>query len=140
MRKYQLDYEKSKEVYEKCKPHIHFKECYNNVFNVVTDYISTFRSSEWKVAYGFVEVMAKLYCRHCFIIDENGKAIDPTICTNTDPNTQREYLVMRTFDDIEEYFTAIEQENYFPALDKYLLANSIQAREWANKNGIILTG
>lgn len=79
-------YHKSKEIYESCKQNIAIKECYNNVFNVVTDYIGKFRNGEWQVAYGYVETMAGFYCRHCFIIDENNKVIDPTIHTNTDPN------------------------------------------------------
>ena len=140
MRKHYLDYEKTKEVYEYSKPHIEFKQCYNNVFNVVTDYIATFRSGEWKVAYGYVEVMSLVYCRHCFIVDESGKVIDPTICTNTDPNTDRDYLVMKIFDDIDEYFTAIERENYYPALDRTLKENTAAAQKWANENGVILTG
>lgn len=138
MRKHKLDYEKTKEVYRQCKPHIEFKQCYNNVFNTVTEHIATFRSGEWKVAYGFVEVMPLVYCRHCFIIDENGAVIDPTICTNTDPNTSREYLVMKKFDDIDEYFDAIEQENYYPALDKALRENAAQAQIWANNKGYLL--
>lgn len=138
MRKYHLDYEKSKEVYRGSKPHIKKNQCYNNMFNVVEDHAAIFRSGEWRVGYGFVEVMPLVYCRHCFIIDENGKTIDPTICTEADPNTLREYLAMKVFDDIDEYFTAIENENYFPALDKYLLVNYIQAQNWAKENGCIL--
>ena len=137
MKKYQLNYEKSKEVFEQCKPLIEFKQCYNNIFNVVTDYIATFRSGEWKVAYGYVEVMPLVYCRHCFILDKD-KAIDPTICTNTDPNINREYLVMKIFDDIDAYFYAIESENYFPALDLSLKEKGVQAQKWALENGYIL--
>ena len=140
MRKHYLDYEKTKEVYKQCKPHIEFKQCYNNVFNIVTDYIAAFRSGEWKVAYGYVEVMPLVYCRHCFIIDESGKVIDPTICTNTEPNINREDLVMKVYDDIDDYFSAIERENLYPALDKVLRENDAQAQKWANENGFILTG
>ena len=70
MREYFLDCEKSKEIYESCKRQIKFKQCYNNVFNVVTDYIGKFRNGEWKIAYGYVETMAGIYCRHCFIIKQ----------------------------------------------------------------------
>ena len=138
MRKYKLDYDKSKEIYKSCKSHIKIKECYNNIFNVVTDYISNFRSNKWKVAYGYTEVMPLLYCRHCFIIDENKNVIDPTICTNANPNINREYITIKIFDDIDEYFTAIERENYMPALDYYLKENAKTTQNKANKKGYIL--
>lgn len=140
MRKCFLDYDKSKAVYENCKQYIEIKKCYNNVFQVVTDYISQFRNGELKVAYGYVETMAGVYCRHCFIIDENSKVIDPTIHTNTDPNFYRTYLITKAFDDVDEYLNAIENENYMPALDIYLANETKQAQKWATNNGYILIG
>lgn len=136
MVKHLLDLEQSKAVYEYCKQHIEIKHCYNNIFEVVTDYISKFRSGEWKVAYGYVEVMAGLYCRHCFIINENGKVIDPTIFTQSDQR-DREYYVMTAFDDVDEYFSAIENEDYMPALERYLHESDQQAQKWALENGVI---
>ena len=138
--KYQLDYEKSKAVYEYCNDRLAVKQCYNNVFNVVTDYISKFRLGEWKVAYGYMTVFENVMCRHCFIIDENDKVIDPTIFTTTNICADREYISMKIFDDIDVYFNAIEQENYYPALDKHLRENVLQMQKWADKNGLILTG
>ena len=138
MRKYKLDYEKTKEVYERCEPHIEFKECYNNVFNTVTEYISNFRSGEWKVAYGYVETMPLLYCRHCFILDENNNVIDPTICTNTDPNIHREYITIQIYDDMDVYFADIERENYYPALCVGLKNQGLKAQKWARDNGYML--
>ena len=136
MRKYNLDLEQSKAVFENCKRHIQVKHCYNNVFEVVTDYISDFRAGKWKVAYGYTEVMAGLFCRHCFILDENGKVIDPTIYAQTEQR-DRAYYVMSVFDDIDEYFSAIENEDYLPALDKYFREQDKEATQWANENGII---
>lgn len=140
MRKHSLDLEQSKAVYEDCRQHIKVKHCYNNVFEVVTDYISNFRSGKWKVAYGFAEVMAGLYCCHCFILDEQDKAIDPTIYTQNEPHLQREYYVMFVFDDVDEYFNAIESEDYMPALDKHLREQDKQAQQWAKENGLIFVG
>lgn len=138
MREYQLDVEKSKDVFGKCERHIRLKHCYNNVFEVVTDYMTTFRSGEWKVAYGYVSVMANVFCRHCFVVDQNGKAIDPTIFTNTDPDFQRQYFAMKIFDDVDVYLDAIESEDYMPALGKYLRDDEKQAHEWANEKGYVL--
>lgn len=136
MVKHQLDLEQSKAVYEACKRHIQIKLCYNNIFEVVTDYMSKFRSGEWKTAYGYVEVMAELYCRHCFILNENGKVIDPTIFVQSEQR-DREYYVMFVFDDVDEYLSAIESDNYMPALEKYLHENDKQAQKWAIENGVI---
>lgn len=135
-----LDIEKSKAVFEYCKSRLAMKECYNNIFKVVTDYISKFRNDEWKVAYGYVTVFENVMCRHCFIIDEKGEVIDPTIFTTPHIDTDRQYITMKIFDDIDDYFNAIEQENYFPALDKTLRENAVQTQKWANENGYILTG
>lgn len=139
MRKCNLDLEQSKAVYEHCKRHIQVKHCYNNVFEVVTDYMSKFRSGEWKIAYGYTEVMAGLYCRHCFILDENDNVIDPTIFAQSEQRN-RAYYVMAVFEDVDEYLTAIENENYMPALDKHLRVQDKQAQQWAKENGIIFVG
>ena len=137
MLNYSLDIEKSKEVYEYFKDNLKIKECYNNVFNIFTLCPKTFRGGKWKIAYGYVSVLANLYCRHCFIIDNEGKVIDPTIFTSTEPNTQREYFVMATFNNTDEYLNAIENDNYMPALENYLRDKDKQAYEWANEKGYI---
>lgn len=137
MLNYSLDIEKSKEVYEYFKDNLRIKECYNNIFNLLTLCPKTFRNGKWKIAYGYVGVLANLYCRHCFIIDNEGKVIDPTIYTSSEPNTQREYYVMATFNNTDEYLNAIENDNYMPALENYLRDKDKQAYEWANEKGYI---
>lgn len=139
MRKYELDVEQSKEVYEVCRRHIQPKHCYNNIFESVTDYMSKFRDGTWKVAYGYTEVMAGLYCRHCFILD-NDKVIDPTVFTHSEPPTERTYFLMYAFDDVDEYFDAIEKNDYMPALDKHLRESDKEAVQWAKDNGYVFVG
>lgn len=139
MKKHTLDLEQSKAVYEYCKRHIQVKHCYNNVFEIVTDYMSKFRTGKWKIAYGYTEVMAGLFCRHCFVLDEHGKVIDATLFTQSEQR-DRAYYVMTVFDDVDEYLAAIESENYMPALEKYLREQDRQAQQWAQENGIILVG
>lgn len=80
------------------------KECYNNIFNVVTDYIPKFRCSLWRVAYGYMKVFDNVYCRHCFVIDENNKVIDPTLYTTERQDIDsKEYFASYIFDDINAY-------------------------------------
>lgn len=140
MLKYALDKEKSKEIYDYFKDRITVKECYNNVFNVVSASPKTFRSGKWKAAYVYMTVFENLLCRHCFIIGENGKVIDPTIFAASHIREDRQYFTMKVFDDIETFFEAIEQDNYYPALDRYLKDDSKAAQKWAAENGYILTG
>lgn len=140
MRKCQLDIEKSREVYESFKDYIKVKECYNNVYNVFELNLDFFREGKLKVAYGYVEVMAGLYCRHCFILDESGKVIDPTIFVQSEQRLQREYYVMAVFDDVDEYLTAIMDDDCMPALDRYFRERDKKAQEWAIDNGVIFVG
>ena len=139
MLKHALDLEQSKVVFEHCEKHLKQKHCYNNVFEVTTDYTSNFRAGKWRVAYGYTEVMTGLYCRHCFILNEGGEVIDPTIFCQTEQR-DRAYYTMFVFEDYDEYLTAIEGENYMPALDKYLREQDRQAQKWAKENGIIFVG
>lgn len=139
MIKYQLDYDKSKEVYELFKNEVKIKECYNNVFNVLTLNNTTFREGKWKVAYGYTETIPLVYCRHCFILDENNKVIDPTLFTNSE-QPHRQYYVMYAFDDVDEYLNAIENDNLMPALNGYLKEYEKSAYEWAKTEGIVLIG
>lgn len=140
MRKCQMNVDMSREVYEYFKDHIKLKECYNNVFNVFTLCPKTFRDGKWKVAYGYVEAMPLLYCRHCFILDEHGKVIDPTAFAHDEPQTQREYFVMTVFDDTDEYLNAIEENDLMPALDKYLREQDKKALQWAKDKEIVFVG
>lgn len=140
MRKYQLDIDKSREVYEYFKDEIKIKECYNNVFNIFTLCPRTFREGKWKIAYGYVEVMAGLFCRHCFIIDENENVLDPTNFAHEEPQLNRIYYVIAMFNDTDEYLSAIEQDDLLPALEKYLRDKDKQAQLWARENGVIFAG
>ncbi len=142
MKKHTLNVELSREVFEQFKDCIEPKMCYNNVFEVVTDYIEKFRSdnNKWKVCYGFVEVMFGLYCRHCFILDESGTVVDPTLFVQSKPPLEREYYVMYVFEDVDEYLTAIEKDDLLPALDKYLREQDRRAQGWARENGVIFVG
>lgn len=135
-----LNVSQSRTVYERCKKQLVMKECYNNIFKVTINYMSIFRSGKWKVAYGYMSVFENVMCRHCFIIDETGQVIDPTIFTPTSVNLDRKYLIMKIFDDIDEYFTALEQENHYPALEKYLKEHAIKMQKQANDTGFVLIG
>lgn len=140
MKRHTLNVELSQEVFEQFKDCIEPKMCYNNVFSVFDMNNKVFREGKWKIAYGYVEVMAGLYCRHCFILDESGTVVDPTLFVQSKPPLEREYYVMYVFEDVDEYLTAIEENDLLPALDKYLREQDRRAQGWARDNGVIFVG
>ena len=141
MDKYKLNAEKSKEVYNKNKIAYRMKECYINVFHAVCNNMDKVKTGKWKIAYGYISSIQNLLVRHCFIIDENDMVIDPTIyATILEHKEDSDYYVMYVFDNIEEYIYAIESENGYPALDRYLVEHTKQATKWAMKNGFLLVG
>ena len=140
MVEYIFDAEKSKEVFDISEKQIQVKQCYNNVFRVVTDNIHKFKSNQWRVAYGYTNILDNILCRHCFILDENNKVIDVTVYAKSTLDLDRKYYVMKIFEDINTYFDAIEKDEFYPALEFYLRAENKKANEWAMQNGFILTG
>lgn len=134
-----MDVTKSKELYETCKDRIEPKSCYNNVFAVLDYDNKPFREGTWRIGYGYVQVFENLYCRHCFIVD-NEKVIDPTTFTHKEPPTQRIYYVMYVFDDVDEYLSAVFDEDCMPALDLYLRDKDKAAQEWAKEHSLIFVG
>lgn len=138
MKSYKLNADKSKAVYDRGR--YEMKECYRNIFHAVTKYYSQFASGEWKVAYGYVTSIPGLLVRHCFIIDEAGEVIDPTIYTNPHCDTDRLYYAMYVFENIEKYARAIEREGGYPALCSTMRPCERRAQEWAAEHGFALCG
>ena len=73
MEQHFLDTELSETVYKKYKRHIKAKECYTNTFFVLSKEFSKFKSGEWRGAYGFVSSIDCVYCRHCVILERDGR-------------------------------------------------------------------
>lgn len=140
MEQYFLNSEQSRAVYSKYKKIIKPKECYTNVFNVLAQEFSKFESGEWRVAYGFVSSIECIYCRHSFILDKDNLVIDPTMCASDRDNTERVYYVMKVFDEIKDYISAIDSEEGYPSLGRYLRRAEMKAQEWGKQNGYIFIG
>lgn len=138
---YKIDFETSKTVYEKLKKLIEPKFCYNNVFYVVSHFLSKFNDGEWKVAYGYVKSVSSVYCRHCFVLDtESNLIIDPTTIAAGTSNNEKEYFIMKLFDTAEEYLSAIESDGNLPALDNFLMEQEIDAQKQAFEHGYLFIG
>ncbi|MFP7486445.1 hypothetical protein SFC65_19965 [Priestia filamentosa] len=130
---HQLNIQKSKEVYKALSHSIEIKQCYNNVYNVLTSrYRKQFSSRKWKIAYGYLSSIENIMVRHCFIIDEEGKAIDPTIiATNRlDRAEFPEYISFVVLDE-EEYIKELEEAHWYPTLYTSFQEEVGKALEWA---------
>ena len=81
MKEYILDYERSKQMYEAHKNIIEMKMCYMNIWNIAVSKELTrdFMKGKLKVAYGAMPSVVNTMVRHCFIVDDKGNAIDPTV-------------------------------------------------------------
>jgi hypothetical protein len=128
----------SKDIYKECSHAIKKKMCYNNVFNVLIYYGDKFRNNEWKVAYGYVDVIDGLMARHAFIVDENGKAIDPTLADRLEEGRDRKYVSFKIFDTLDEYLSTLEANDNEPALYDAFRTKEMKANEWASKKQLIL--
>lgn len=140
MEQYFLDTEQSCAVYNKYKKIIKPKECYTNIFSVLSQEFSKFESGEWRVAYGFVSSIDCIYCRHCFILDKNDRVVDPTMYASERDTTNRIYYVMKVFDKLKDYISALDAEDGYPALGRYLRRAETKAQEWGNQNGCLFIG
>ena len=139
MKQYALNFDLSQSLYEQHEEEIKSKSCYHNIFNIVVLYPEKFRSGEWKIAYGYVRSVENIYCRHCFILNEE-EVIDPTVFTSNQDNKKRTYYVTRAFDSAGDYLEALEAEGDYPALQKQLRKDDLKAQEWALENGLIFIG
>lgn len=140
MEQYSLNAELSEAVYNKYKRHIKAKECYTNIFFLLSKEFSKFESGEWRIAYGFVSSIDCIYCRHCFILERDGLVIDPTMFASDRDISERAYFVIKVFERVEDYISAIDVENGYPALGRYLLRAEQKAQEWGCENGYLFIG
>ena len=140
MEQHFLNTELSREVYKKYRRGIKAKECYTNVFFILSKEFSKFQSGEWRVAYGFVSSIDHIYCRHCFILERDGRVIDPTMFASDRDTTERTYFVMKAFEKVDDYISAIDAENGYPSLGRHLLKAEMKAQKWGAENGYLFIG
>jgi hypothetical protein len=137
-----LNIELSKEVFQNCSHCVRPKECYNNVFNVLSYHSERFRTGEWKVAYGYVNIIKDqpMMARHCFIVTSDGEAIDPTIISTSTfkEDDEKRYMSFKVFDSMEDYLDSIESNNNNPFLFNH--PSEDHAIEWAKTNNKFLIG
>ena len=139
MKQYLLNKEESLKLYNKHQDKIEPKDCYINIFNILTIYPQNFHSGEWMIAYGYVSSIENVYCRHCFVL-AGDEIIDPTLFSTDRDNSSRTYYLFKVFDSVGEYLEALDSEKGYPALTKHLHKEDSEALKWAQQNGYLFIG
>lgn len=143
MKEYKIDFEQSKSLYEQHKDRLEVKQCYKNVWYIATSshHYKKFKTGEWKVAYGVMPSIQKLMVRHCFIVDDKGNAIDPTLfCVERQPDKDMTYIAHTVYKTFEDYFNAITDNDNKPDLCKLLRKQDIELNKELMKNGSLMIG
>ena len=110
-----------------------------NIFHVLTLYPRVFQSGEWKIAYGYVNSIDGVYCRHCFIL-AGEQVIDPTLFASDRDNPDRSYFITKVYDKTEDYLAALDAEENYPALTTQLRNEDLAAQQWGMENGYLFIG
>lgn len=124
MKRY-IDKEQSLKIYERNKEYIQKKECYSNVFRVITNdpfVIKKIKSEEWMIEYGYINITDNLYTRHAYLVDTaSEKVIDPTmpVYDGFEQEEAKHYYRLHQF-KYNDYLDAILKESNMPALTKHL--------------------
>ena len=144
-----LNKDLSYKVYKRCKPDLKIKHCYNNTFHVVQHYNNKFVDGTWKVVYGYVRVFddMNVFCKHAFILDDSDTVIDATLFIKSTQYPydygdvkDREYIIMKMFESLDEYILALEEADGYPDLFQYLRDYEMNMYKWAEEQGYLLCG
>ena len=137
---HKLDKRMSQHVYEKCGSIIERKQCYTNVFHTIRHFSDSYRNNGWKIAYGYIRAVKNIYVRHCFIVDGESKAIDPTIATFGDrKNDDHDHMSFITL-EVNEYLEKLLKNNGDAAFFGQFEKEEEKMKEWARHHVIILSG
>lgn len=139
MKTHKLDIRKSEEIFNAYEDKIKLKDCYRNIYRVAVENFEKFKEGTWKIAYGFLPCF-DLYVRHCFIVDETGNAIDPTVIaiqkeTGNKPHS-KDYISFAIL-SYDEYWKLLRECDYYPDLCRSLQSLENQLRE---ETDLILIG
>lgn len=138
-KEYQKNINQSKEISGNYKELIKQKDCYFNIYRLVTD-SDLLSHYNLRVAFGYVFAMnlegdedRRLFTAHAFLVNENNEIVDPTL-PNENSNS---YFVIKEFTDWHEYLSAVLDCKY-PSLlnNKEYETEKRKFSDWAYHNQI----
>ena len=137
MERHLINVEDSKRIFEDMEHIIESKMCYDNVFHVMSYNHEKFNSGEWQIAYGFVTAIDGIMARHAFIVDSEGRAIDPTLAKSEHDLSTREYVSFKLL-KMDDYLDILMEHKREPALYNAFPEEEKEAFDWAFENHIFL--
>lgn len=145
IQKHPLNVKESKILRDKMGDQLVSKECYSNIFHSIMYSGGKFTSGEWKVAYGYIQLLEgePLMARHCFIVNKAGEAIDPTLMnvSGFKDGQQRGHVSFAVFEDLETYLDTVSENDNVPDLIKPFRKLEKKVSEtWAKEEGILVIG
>lgn len=147
MKKYYLNYDLSKEIYERNKDMIEIKGCYLNVAKIVMHDLfhkKEFKEAKvvfggWKIEFNSTSKSVETYIKHCFIL-LNDEIIDVTAFKTKNINTNNDdYIIFKTF-TMEEYLDNLKLCNGDTSLNKIMLKFMNDKSLELFKENIVLLG
>ena len=123
--RYILNYEESKDLYESGSKWFVANECYGNVYQLISnnnDIWHKVNDGDYRICYGywFSNNSIPVYVRHAFLLNDKNEVIDVTQFCYDEHHIDSNYIVAKSFNDIETYLDAIVENNFYPALDRTL--------------------
>lgn len=127
---YEKNLELSAGANEKYRLLIRPKDCYHNIWRIVT---SGQFNERYQIAYGYVQAFDHVYVLHCFLVDDHDRVIDPTL-----PDAGKDnYYILKRF-TYQEYLQEVCRSRY-PSLEnrKWMKQAVKSFTLWGMKNGIV---
>ena len=143
IKEHKLNYHDSLALRDRMGDILETKGCYTNIFHAISHSDGKILNGEWKIAYGYLMVLedAPIMARHCFIVNSEGEAIDPTLMniSGYKKGQERGFVSFAIFDNTDDYLNAVTSNDNVPDLIKHFKVLESKTSEiWAKENGRVL--
>lgn len=143
MDKRSLDVKTSRILFRENRDIVKVKQCYENVYRLMSRFPRHFSDGTYRVAYGYIDSgIPQILIRHAFLVDKNGRIVDPTIVASHEKRKEMgldtkeswpQYYIMHLFPDIYSYTEALLRDERYALID-FMEADDTAARQWMAEN------
>ncbi len=139
-----IDLKKSIEICKKYNSQLKPHYCYNNILALTLPLKKEFESKKYKVAYGYFGDESNAFVRHCYIVTENKKVIDPSIILITKQEKIKDlsfynYYTFAKISEKEMVSFIKKQKGNLPHLKDVLTEQERQFATFATENKLIVS-